>query len=79
MLRLNTELRTLESYLMDPFPGQEAYFLFGCDYIVNETLLCSPRFPSCLELSEETPVCGHTPETREMKAQGRADLHPQEL
>lgn len=33
MLRLNTELRTLESYLIDPFPGQEGYFLLGHDYI----------------------------------------------
>lgn len=33
MLRLNTELRTLESYLIDPFPGQEGYFLVGHDYI----------------------------------------------
>lgn len=33
MLRLNTELRTLKSYLIDPFPGQEGYFLSGRDYI----------------------------------------------
>lgn len=78
MLRLNTELRTLESYLIYPSPGQEGYFLLGHDYMVNETSLYYLRFPFCLELSEQRPVCWHSPEGG-VKAEGRADLQPQAL
>lgn len=62
MLRLNTEVRTLESFLIYPSPGQEGYFLLGHDYMVNETSLYYLRFPFCLELSEQRPVCWHSPE-----------------